>query len=111
MKWLDHTLTEYDKATDELAGTDRYKKPGTSSHRVQGIKNIFALVMITEIGNIKRFKPIPVSSHLGWAWMFENTPLAASIVVLGITKHGNRYLRTAFVESNQRVFPIKDHWW
>ncbi|MBL7670835.1 MAG: transposase [Bdellovibrionaceae bacterium] len=66
MKWLNHTRSEYDKAFDELAATERYKKQVRALVCYKGIKNIFALVMITEIGNIKRFKhPRQLVSWMG----------------------------------------------
>lgn len=106
MKWLFHTRNEYDKAIDELAATERYKKQVDALVCYKGIKNIFAMVMITEIGNIKRFKhPRQLVSWMGMD--IREYSSGGSKNRFGITKHGNRYLRTAFIESNQRIFRAK----
>ena len=106
MKWLNHTLSDYGVAVDELATTERYKKQVDSLVCYNGIKNIFAMVMITEIGNIKRFEhPRQLSSWMGLD--IREYSSGGKHNRFGITKHGNRYLRTAFVESNQRVFRSK----
>ncbi len=106
MKWLTHTRSEYDKAINELAETEKYKKQVSSLVCYKGIKNIFALVMITEIGNIKRFKhPRQLVSWMGMD--IREYSSGGKSNRLGITKHGNRYLRTAFIESNQRIFRAK----
>ncbi len=65
----------------------------------KGIKNIFALTMITEIGDITRF------THLRQLvlWMgidIREYSSGDKDHRFGITKHGNRYLRTAFAEAN-----------
>ena len=69
----------------------------------KGIKNIFALTMITEIGDIKRF-PHP-RQLMSWIGMdMREYSSGGKHNRLGITKQGNRYLRTAFVEANQRGY-------
>lgn len=106
MKWLNHTRSEYDKAVDELAQTEKYKKQVSALVCYKGIKNIFALVMITEIGNVKRFKhPRQLVSWMGMD--IREYSSGGKNNRFGITKHGNRYLRTAFIESNQRIFRAK----
>lgn len=101
MKWLMHSLMEYDKAVDELAGSDRYRKKVNALICYHGIKNIWAMVIITEIGNIKRFAhPNQLSSWMGFD--IREYSSGGKHNRFGITKHGNRYLRNAFVESNQR---------
>lgn len=106
MKWLNHTIAEYDKVTDELAVSEKYKKQVEALVCYKGIKNIFAMVMITEIGNIKRFEhPRQLVSWMGMD--IREYSSGGKHHRFGMTKHGNRYLRTAFVESNQRVFRAK----
>jgi transposase len=102
MKWLDYTLTEYGRAADELAKTEKYQKAVTALNCYHGIKNIFALVMVTEIGDIHRFgHPNQLVSWMGFD--IREYSSGGKHNRFGITKHGNRYLRTAFVEANQRV--------
>jgi len=106
MKWLAHTLAEYDKSVDELAATEKYKKQVNALVCYKGIKNIFAMVMITEIGDIKRFNhPRQLVSWMGMD--IREYSSGGNHHRFGITKHGNRYLRTAFIESNQRIFRAK----
>lgn len=103
MKWLEHSLSEYDKAVDELAASEVYKKQIQSLIVYKGIRNIFALTMITEIGDIKRFQhPRQLVSWMGLD--IREYSSGGQHHRFGITKHGNRYLRTAFIESNQRAF-------
>jgi len=69
----------------------------------KGIKHLFALTIITEIGNIKRF-PHP-RQLVSWIGMdIREYSSGGKHNRFGITKHGNRYLRTAFVEANQRGY-------
>ena len=102
MKWLNHSLSEYGKAVDELATTEKYKKQVSALVCYKGIKNIFAMVMITEIGNVKRFAhPRQLVSWMGMD--VREYSSGGKSHRFGITGHGNRYLRTAFVEANQRA--------
>ena len=64
---------------------------------------MFALTLITEIGDIKRF-PHP-RKLVSWIGMdIREYSSGGKHNRFGITKHGNRYLRTAFVEANQRGY-------
>lgn len=59
--------------------------------------------MITEIGDIKCF-PYP-RQLVSWIGMdIREYSSGGKHKRFGITKHGNRYLRTAFVETNQRGY-------
>jgi transposase len=102
MKWLDHTLNEYGSAVEELAKSEKYKKRAESLVCYHGIKNIFAMTMITEIGDVNRFAhPNKLTSWMGFD--IREYSSGGKHNRLGITKHGNKYLRTAFVEANQRL--------
>jgi transposase len=59
--------------------------------------------MITEIGDVKRFShPRQLTS---WIDMdIREYSSGGKHQRFGITKHGNHYLRTAFVEANQRGY-------
>jgi len=103
LKWLEHTLKEYDQAVDALAETERYQKQIQALTCYRGIKNIFAMVMITEIGDIRRFgHPRRLASWMGLD--IREYSSGGKHNRFGITKHGNKYLRTAFVESNQKSY-------
>lgn len=100
---LDTILAEYDQEIESLAKTPRYAKPVQALTCYKGIKNIFALTMITEIGDIARFShPRQLVSWMGMD--IREYSSGGKHRRFGITKHGNRYLRTAFVEANQRGY-------
>jgi|TARA_B100000315_G_scaffold226746_1_gene233922 transposase len=59
--------------------------------------------MITEIGDVKRF------AHPRWLVSFIGMDIreyasGGKSNRYGITRHGNRHLRTAFIEANQRGY-------
>ena len=68
-----------------------------------GIKNLFALTMITEIGDVKRLEhPCQLVS---WAGMdIREYTSGGKSNRLGITRQGNWYLRTALIEANRRGY-------
>ncbi len=100
---LNQVLVEYGQQIEVLASTARYQESVQALTCYKGIKNIFALTMITEIGDIKRF-PHP-RKLMSWIGMdIREYSSGGKHHRFGITKQGNRYLRTAFVEANQRGY-------
>ena len=62
-----------------------------------------SLTMITEIGDVKRFAhPRQLVSWVGMD--IREYASGGKSNRLGITRQGNRYLRTAFIEANQRGY-------
>jgi len=55
LKGLNQILAEYGQQVEVLASTPRYQEAVQSLTCYKGIKNIFVLTMITEIGDVKRF--------------------------------------------------------
>ena len=55
LKSLDEALAAYGEAIETLATEPRYREPVKALTCYKGIKNLFALTMITEIGDVKRF--------------------------------------------------------
>jgi transposase len=103
LKGFDEVLIEYGQKIDELASSSRYQQAVHSLTCYKGIKNIFALTMIAEIGDIKRFShPRKLVSWIGMD--IREYSSGGKHNRMGITKHGNRYLRTAFIEANQRGY-------
>jgi transposase len=103
LKWLDYTIDEFNKTIDEMAASEKYRAQVKALTCYKGIKNIFALTIITEIGDIKRFThPRKLVSFMG----LDIAEYSSGGVHhrFGITKHGNRHLRTALVEANQRSY-------
>ncbi len=101
MHTLESTLKEIEQKVDELAQSEKYKKQVLALTCYRGIKNIWAMVMITEIGNIKRFDhPRRLVGFMGLD--LREYSSGGKEHKFGITKAGNKYLRTAFAEANQR---------
>jgi hypothetical protein len=100
---INRSLAEYNQQIESLAQTERYQKPVQALTCYKGIKTIFALTMITEIGDIQRFPhPRQLASWIGMD--IREYSSGGKHNRFGITKHGNRYLRTAFIEANQRGY-------
>lgn len=51
LKSLDGIVAEYGEEVEALAATPRYQEPVKALTCYKGIKNLFALTMITEIGH------------------------------------------------------------
>ena len=103
LKGINRILVEYGQQIEILAQTPRYEQSVQALTCYKGIKNLFALTMITEIGDVKRF-PHP-RQLVSWVGMdIREYSSGSKHNRFGITKHGNRYLRTAFVEANQRGY-------
>jgi len=103
LKGISHILTEYGQQIEALAKTPRHEPLVQALTCYKGIKNLFALTMITEIGDVKRF-PHP-RQLVSWIGMdIREYSSGGKHNRFGITKHGNRYLRTAFIEANQRGY-------
>jgi transposase len=96
-------IAEYEQQIAVLAHSAPYKERVQALVCYKGIKDIFALTMITEIGDIRRF-PHP-RQLVSWIGMdIREYSSGGKHHRFGITKQGNRYLRTAFVEANQRGY-------
>lgn len=103
LKSLNAVLAEYGEQVDALAKTPQYEKPVQALTCYKGIKNLFALTMITEIGDVKRFPhPRQLASWIGMD--IREYSSGGKHNRFGMTKQGNRFLRTAFVEANQRGY-------
>ena len=103
LKSLDDILAAYGQEVEALAVTARYREPVQALTCYKGIKHLFALTMITEIGDEKRFAhPRQLVSWVGMD--IREYASGGKSYRFGITRQGNRYLRTAFIEANQRGY-------
>ena len=103
LKDINSILAEYGQQIETLAKTPRYEPLVQALTCYKGIKNLFALTMITEIGNVKRF-PHP-RQLVSWIGMdIREYSSGGKHNRFGMTKHGNRYLQTTFIEANQRGY-------
>jgi transposase len=88
---------------EALASTSRYRKSVRALICYKGIKHLFALTMVTEIGDVKRFAHPRQSAS--WTGMdIREYASGGKSHRFGITRQGNLYLRTAFIEANQRGY-------
>lgn len=103
LKSLDGILAAYGEAVEALAAAPRYQEPVKALTCYKGIKHLFALTMITEIGDVKRFAhPRQLVSWIGMD--IREYASGGKSHRFGITRQGNPYLRTAFIEANQRGY-------
>ena len=103
LKSLDEILAAYGEEVEALAMTPWYREPVTALICYKGIKNLFALTLITEVGDVKRYAhPRQLVSWMGMD--IREYASGGKSNRLGITRQGNPYLRTAFIEANQRGY-------
>lgn len=103
LKGIDTILVEYGQQIEALAATPRYQQAVQALTCYKGIKNIFALTMVTEIGDIKRF-PHP-RQLVSWMGMdIREYSSGGKHNRFGLTRQGNAHLRTAFIEASQRGY-------
>ena len=103
LKSLDDILVAYGEEVEALAMTPRYREPVKALTCYKGITHLFALTMITEIGDVKRFAH--PQKFVSWIGMdIREYASGGKSNRFGITRQGNRYLRTAFIEANQRGY-------
>ena len=81
LKGINSVLTEYGQQIEALAKTSRYEPLVQALTCYKGIKNLFALTMITEIGDVKRF-PTHGNWCPGLAWISGSIPRVERITAL-----------------------------
>lgn len=97
-------LADYDKAISDLASSDKYKTKVQALTCYRGIDILLGLRIITEIGDIKRFPhPKNLMSYAGMD--ITEYSSGGKERRFKITKMGNKFLRTAVIEANQRFHP------
>lgn len=103
VKSLDEILNAYTREIEVMANRPEYQEPVSALTCYKGVKHLFALTMITEIGDIKRFAhPRQLTAWVGMD--IREYSSGGKQHRFGITREGNRYLRTAFIEANQRAY-------
>ncbi len=103
LKSLDATVAAYGEEVAALAVTPRHRGPLTGLICYNGIKHLFALTLVTEVGDVKRFAhPRQLVSWIGTD-IRQYAPGGRSNR-FGITRQGNRYMRTALIATNQRGY-------
>ncbi len=97
---MNDCIEEYDKKIEELSELKRYKKKKNALTCFRGISTFSAMALITEIGDIERFShPSKLVSYAGLD--VSEYSSGGKEKKFGITKMGNRWIRTTIVESSQ----------
>lgn len=100
---LEDRVKSYDEKINEMAQTPKYQKKVEVLSCFRGIATLTAMKVVTEIGDIKRFKhPKNLTSYCGLD--IQEYSSGSKQKKGGITRQGNKHLRTALVESCQARF-------
>lgn len=103
LKQFESTIAEMDKQIESISETDRYKEKKQSLICYKGIKTRTAMVLITELGDINRFDhPGRITSYIGMDVAEYSS--GGKEKKYGITKQGNKHVRTALIESAQMAW-------
>lgn len=102
LQLMDQSIEAFDEAIELLAETEKYKGKKDALNCFRGISTLTAMTFITEIGDAKRFKhPRQLTSYAGLDVIEYSS--GGKEKKFGITKMGNKRIRTAAVESCQRT--------
>ena len=98
---LSQTIDQYNDEIEKLSEGERYKKKKEALCCFRGISTMSAMTLITEIGDVKRFNhPRKLTSYAGLD--VREYSSGGREKKYGITKMGNKRIRTTVVESCQR---------
>lgn len=90
----------YESELEHLSENEKYKEKMSALLCYRGISTVFALTILTEIGEIKRFKhPKSLTGYAGLD--LHEYSSGGKEHRFGITKAGNRHLRRSLIEANQ----------
>ena len=93
-------LAHYDEEIERISDESRYKKKVGALCCFKGVGKVTALTLVTEIGDIKRFThPKQLTSYAGLD--IREYSSGGRELKFGITKMGNRRIRTAVIEACQ----------
>ena len=95
-------IHKYDEKIEILSLLESYKASKDALCCLRGVSTLTAMTMITEIGDVRRFAhPSALTSYAGLD--VSEYSSGGKEKKFGITKQGNRRIRTAAVESCQRA--------
>tara|TARA_Y100000031_G_scaffold66751_1_gene74584 strand:- start:336 stop:1442 length:1107 start_codon:yes stop_codon:yes gene_type:complete len=101
LEFLESSLKTYNSEIERLASTDKYSKKVAALVAYRGIETLSAMKIITELGDIRRFNhPRKLMSYLGFD--IREYSSGGKERKFGITKLGNKIVRTTLVEATQR---------
>ena len=97
---LEGTIRQFELEIEKLSQLEKYRKKIKSLIAYRGIKTLIAMTIVTEIWDVNRFPhPKRLVSYLGLDIIEYSS--GGKEKRHGITKMGNRQVRTALVEANQ----------
>lgn len=97
---LSESIEKLDAAISQVAESERYKKAKDTLNTFRGIDTLSAMTVITELGDISRFAhPRQLASYIGLDVAEYSS--GGKEHKKGITKTGNKHVRTILTESCQ----------
>ena len=98
----DQLISQYDQKIEEMSQTEKYKVRSLGLTAFKGIKTLSAMTLISEIGDIQRFgHPSKLVSYAGMDIVEYSS--GGKEKKFGMTKAGNRHIRTAVIEACQSI--------
>lgn len=104
MVQLTNEIKALDEIIEEQALNERYQKKSQALSAFKGIDILSAMTLVTEIGDIRRFAHPKKLVSYGGMDIIEYSS-GGKEKKFGITKMGNRKIRTVLVEACQSVTP------
>jgi len=99
---INEGIDEYDEAIMQLSETEKYKEKKDALNCFRGVDTLTAMTLLTEIGDVRRFKhPKQLTSYCGLDVAEYSS--GGKEKKYGITKMGNKRIRTSAIESCQRL--------
>lgn len=99
---INERIFEFDQHIEKICEQDEYKDKVAALICYRGISQLTAITLVTELGDIKRFShPRQLTSYAGLDIIERSS--GGIERKFGISKDGNRFIRTAVVESCQTV--------
>ncbi len=106
LETIERQVDTLDVEIDHLSQQNEYSRKVAALKCFKGISTITAMIILTEIFDINRFKhPKSLVSYLGLD--IGEYSSGGKQIQFGITKMGNRRIRTALVESSQMFWKSK----
>ncbi len=100
---LNRQVQQYDQQIELISQHPKYKQKVQALRCFKGLETLSSMTLISELGDIKRFShPKKLTSYAG----IDITEYSSGGKEkrFGITKQGNRHIRTTVIESCQFVF-------
>jgi len=99
---LNDSITRFDDRIKEMAGREHYQVRCSGLECFRGVGTLSAMTVLTEIGDVRRFAhPKNLTSYAGMD--IREYSSGGKERKYGITKMGNRRIRTAVIEGCQNI--------